>query len=380
MGGDQREDYPASTSALSGSIYLPLPLLYLALPLLYLPLPLLYLALPVSTPTSALPASTSALPGLYICSSCLYLCSTCLYLCSTFLYMPLPLLYLVLPLLYLALPLLYLRLPASTSALPGSTTALPASTSALSASTWLYLPLPLRYLALPLRYLTLPLLYLPLPLLYLALPASTSALPSTACLYLCSTWLYICSTWLLYLALHASTSALPWGASNMYPWYSHIWNMLLQKTKQFASKICNKNWDDAYHELLDMLDLPSLAQRRLHTRLCYVYKIVHRLLYFPPDVVPSSALHRLPSRDAAVAILGSIDRNPGMHLSQSPDGENPARENPLASRKHHQNITGRNLGPCKDWDQQLCARFPIPYQRDCGKRFHYSDEEVGKII
>ena len=44
-----------------------------------------------------------------------------------------------------------------------------------------------------------------------------------------------------------------------------------------------------------MLDLPSLAQRRLHTRLCYVYKIVHGLLYFPPDVVvPSSALSHNP--------------------------------------------------------------------------------------
>ena len=38
------------------------------------------------------------------------------------------------------------------------------------------------------------------------------------------------------------------------------------------------------------------------------------------------------------------------------------------------------LRPCKGWDQQLCARFQIPYERDCGKRFHYSDEEVGKII
>ena len=72
--------------------------------------------------------------------------------------------------------------------------------------------------------------------------------------------------------------------SYMYPSYGHIWNMLLQcgllmhlqkdiamleKTQQFASRICTKNWDAGYHELLDMLDLPSLAQRRLHTRLCY---------------------------------------------------------------------------------------------------------------
>ena len=62
-----------------------------------------------------------------------------------------------------------------------------------------------------------------------------------------------------------------------------------------ALRCRDKNWDAGYHELLDMLDLPSLAQRRLHTRLCYVYKIVHGLLYFPPDVVvPSSALSHNP--------------------------------------------------------------------------------------
>ena len=92
---------------------------------------------------------------------------------------------------------------------------------------------------------------------------------------------------------------------------------MLEKTQQFASRICTKNWDAGYQELLDMLDLPSLAQRRLHTRLRYVYKIVHRLLYFHADVVvPRSALHRSPSRDA---ILGSINRNPGMHRSPSRD-------------------------------------------------------------
>ena len=70
---------------------------------------------------------------------------------------------------------------------------------------------------------------------------------------------------------------------------------MLEKTQQFASRICTKNWDAGYHELLDMLDLPSLGQRRLHTRLCYVYKIVHGLLYFPLDVVaPSSALSHNP--------------------------------------------------------------------------------------
>ena len=52
-----------------------------------------------------------------------------------------------------------------------------------------------------------------------------------------------------------------------------------------------------------MLDLPSLAQRRLHTRLCYVYKIVHGLLYFPPDVVVTSS---------------ALTHNPRSHLLYQP--------------------------------------------------------------
>ena len=35
---------------------------------------------------------------------------------------------------------------------------------------------------------------------------------------------------------------------------------------------------------MGILELPQLAQRRLHTRLCFMYKTVHGL-YFPPNVV-----------------------------------------------------------------------------------------------
>ena len=79
---------------------------------------------------------------------------------------------------------------------------------------------------------------------------------------------------------------------------------MLEKIQQFASRICTKNWDAGYHELLDMLDLPSLAQRRLKKkRLCYAYKIVHGLLYFPPDVVVSSS---------------ALSHNPRSHLLYQP--------------------------------------------------------------
>ncbi len=53
--------------------------------------------------------------------------------------------------------------------------------------------------------------------------------------------------------------------------------------------MCTKPWDYSYNELLDRLHLPTLAQRRLHLSLCFMYRIIHGLLYFPPNIiVPSS--------------------------------------------------------------------------------------------
>jgi len=40
-----------------------------------------------------------------------------------------------------------------------------------------------------------------------------------------------------------------------------------------------------YIELLDQLQLPTLANRKMHMRFCYMHKIIRGLLYFPPDVI-----------------------------------------------------------------------------------------------
>ena len=50
-------------------------------------------------------------------------------------------------------------------------------------------------------------------------------------------------------------------------------------------KMITKHWDKGYDELLYMTNLPSLADRRLHLKLCSLYKIVHNMTYFPPDIV-----------------------------------------------------------------------------------------------
>ena len=63
----------------------------------------------------------------------------------------------------------------------------------------------------------------------------------------------------------------------MYLWYGRIWNTGMQlqcdlhiciaTLKYFAARICTKNWNAGYYDLLDILELPQLAQCRLHTRL-----------------------------------------------------------------------------------------------------------------
>jgi len=63
----------------------------------------------------------------------------------------------------------------------------------------------------------------------------------------------------------------------------HAW-----KTQKFATKVSTKLWDWSYHELLAKLHLPTLTQRRLHINLCLLYKIIHGLMYFPPDIVTPS--------------------------------------------------------------------------------------------
>ena len=72
--------------------------------------------------------------------------------------------------------------------------------------------------------------------------------------------------------------------------YLHKDINMLERTRQFVSKMCTKIWDSSYmyHELLETLHLPTLAQCRLHLSLCLMYRTIHG--YFPPNninIVPS---------------------------------------------------------------------------------------------
>ena len=59
----------------------------------------------------------------------------------------------------------------------------------------------------------------------------------------------------------------------------------IESLQKFSLRTCSKQWVCGYSEVLDAFNLPSLENRRLYLKLCHLFKIVHGLCYFPPDVV-----------------------------------------------------------------------------------------------
>ena len=61
--------------------------------------------------------------------------------------------------------------------------------------------------------------------------------------------------------------------------------VLLEDVQRFALRMATKQWDSGYQDLLDIMNVPSLADRRLQLKLALLYKIVHGMCYFPPDIL-----------------------------------------------------------------------------------------------
>ena len=68
---------------------------------------------------------------------------------------------------------------------------------------------------------------------------------------------------------------------------SQVWNPHLVKdidqlenVQKFALKICFKQWDSSYSDLLQSSNLPTLANRRKYLGLCYLYKLIIMYLSF----------------------------------------------------------------------------------------------------
>ena len=78
---------------------------------------------------------------------------------------------------------------------------------------------------------------------------------------------------------------------------AQVWDPHLQRdinTLENGLKLCSMQWDTSYHELLDIFSLPSLPSlknRRLHLRLCHLFKIINGLCYFLPDALTPNTNH-----------------------------------------------------------------------------------------
>ena len=55
----------------------------------------------------------------------------------------------------------------------------------------------------------------------------------------------------------------------------------LEDVQKFGCRLAAHQWDTGYRELLEMFDLETLEHRRLYLKLGLMFKVIHRLCYFP---------------------------------------------------------------------------------------------------
>ena len=72
---------------------------------------------------------------------------------------------------------------------------------------------------------------------------------------------------------------------NNTQWNTMKDKVLLEDVQKFALWMATKQWDSGYQDLLDIMNVPSLADRRLQLKLALLYKIVHGMSYFPSDIL-----------------------------------------------------------------------------------------------
>ena len=63
---------------------------------------------------------------------------------------------------------------------------------------------------------------------------------------------------------------------------------MIEDVEKLAMRVITKRWDMGYWDLLNTVkysQISSLESRRLHTSMSTMYKIVHDVCYFPPDVI-----------------------------------------------------------------------------------------------
>ena len=111
------------------------------------------------------------------------------------------------------------------------------------------------------------------------------------------------NSWEWYITASHSSPETLFRESMVWPhleYASQVGNPYLQKdikllegVQKFAVRICSKNYDSSYKDLLDTFELPEIFYSRLCLRLSLLFKIVHESYYFPPNIfVPMSSILR----------------------------------------------------------------------------------------
>ena len=69
-------------------------------------------------------------------------------------------------------------------------------------------------------------------------------------------------------------------------WHPHLVRDIakLERVQKLVLRLCTKQWTLDYSTLLSLCNLPSLETRRKYFCLCTMYKIVNKLIDFPPDI------------------------------------------------------------------------------------------------
>ena len=60
---------------------------------------------------------------------------------------------------------------------------------------------------------------------------------------------------------------------------------VLESVQKFACKLTTSKWDNSYDDLLYLMDLKPLSERRTELKLGLLFKIVHNLCFFPEGYI-----------------------------------------------------------------------------------------------
>ena len=75
-------------------------------------------------------------------------------------------------------------------------------------------------------------------------------------------------------------SQLEYASPVWDPHYSTLISAL-EKVQKFALRICTRNWNSDYTNLLRDCNLPALSTRRLYLKLCFLHQVINENFVFP---------------------------------------------------------------------------------------------------